>query len=156
MNYNMTGDEIYQPDPGAEVKENDVVQLDSDDTFLFRDLDDPLDEGGYAPPEYAPEVYRNGVLDGEQGLGESLDERLAEEVPDRGVPEDDGLGDASDTDGELVDDEVGGVRAGRLVAPGEGSHDESDGMIASDVGIDGAAASAEEAAVHVIPDPDEY
>ncbi len=156
MNDDMTGDEVYQPDPGADVQEDDVVQLDSGDTFLFRDLDDPLDEGGYAPPEYAPEVYRHGVVDGEQGQGESLDERLAEEVPDQGVPEGDGLGDTWDTDGELLDDEVGGARAGRLVAPGEGSHDESDGMIASDVGIDGAAASAEEAAVHLIPEPDEY
>jgi hypothetical protein len=31
----------------------------------------------------------------------------------------DGLGDTSDTDGELLDDEVGNFRAGRLVA-GEG------------------------------------
>ncbi len=60
------------------------------------------------------------------------------------------MGDVSDTDGEALDDEVGIGRAGRLVAPGEGSHDERDGMIASDKGIDGAAASAEEAAMHVV------
>jgi hypothetical protein len=46
---------------------------------------------------------------------------------------------------------VGDRRAGRLVAPDEGVDvdDESD-LLASDVGIDGSAASAEEAAVHVI------
>ncbi|MDT5107333.1 MAG: hypothetical protein QOI25_4846 [Mycobacterium sp.] len=51
------------------------------------------------------------------------------------------------------DDEVGDRRAGRLVAPDEGVDvdDESD-LLASDVGIDGSAASAEEAAVHVIDD----
>ena len=37
--------------------------------------------------------------------------------------------------------------------PDEGAHEDTEGgMIGTDVGIDGAAASAEEAAVHVIPD----
>jgi hypothetical protein len=40
------------------------------------------------------------------------------------------------------------------VAPDEGAHedDESD-LIAGDVGIDGGAASAEEAAMHVVDEP---
>jgi hypothetical protein len=70
-----------------------------------------------------------------------------------GVPEGDGIGDICGTDGEPIDDEVGDERAGRLVAPDEGSHEntESD-LFASDIGLDGAGASAEEAAMHVIPD----
>jgi hypothetical protein len=63
----------------------------------------------------------------------------------------DGLGDAADTDGEPWDDEVGDVRAGRLVASDEGFGEDTDEeLYASDAGIDGGAASAEEAAVHVI------
>jgi hypothetical protein len=55
---------------------------------------------------------------------------------------------------EYVDGpEVGGNRAGRLVAPDEGSHfDLEEELIAADVGIDAGAASAEEAAIHVVDD----
>ena len=46
-------------------------------------------------------------------------------------------------------------RAGRLVAEDEGAHaDDEEDLIARDVGIDGGAASAEEAAVHVVEDDD--
>jgi hypothetical protein len=69
--------------------------------------------------------------------------------------EGDGLGDASDTDGELLDDEVGDARAGRLVDAGDGgTADDDDELYAVDEGIDGAAASAEEAAVHVVRERD--
>ncbi|MDX3224979.1 DUF5709 domain-containing protein [Streptomyces sp. ME19-01-6] len=148
------GDEVYQPD-GSEVQD-DVGLLDASDTLDYRGGDQALDEG-YSPPERPWAVEHTGVTAAEQQRGESLDERLAEEVPDIGVPEGDGIGDTSDTDGELIDDEVGGERAGRLVAPDEGAHEntESD-LIASDIGLDGAAASAEEAAIHLIPDSETY
>ena len=57
-------------------------------------------------------------------------------------------------DGLLLDDGPD-PRAGRLVAEDEGAHpdDEAD-LVARDVGIDGGAASAEEAAVHVVEDDD--
>ncbi|MFC9679484.1 DUF5709 domain-containing protein, partial [Streptomyces sp. NPDC056948] len=75
----------------------------------------------------------------------------AEELPDAAAPDGDGLGDCQGTDGELLDNEVGDARSGRLVAPDEGAHeDEESALVAMDVGIDGAAASAEEAAVHVV------
>ena len=91
-----------------------------------------------------------GTTEAEESAGESLDGRLARELPDRIEDEGDGLGDTSDTDGELIDDEVGTVRAGRLVAGGGGWDDLEPELYAVDAGIDSAAASAEEAAVHVV------
>ena len=80
----------------------------------------------------------------------SLDERLAEEVPDIAYDPD------SDDDADYPSsDEVGGPRAGRLVGPDEGvMSDDDEQMLGTDVGIDGAGASAEEAAVHVITPED--
>ncbi|MFB0619585.1 DUF5709 domain-containing protein [Streptomyces sp. AGS-58] len=154
MTDELMGDEVYQPN-GAEVQD-DAGLLDASDTLDYRSGTEALDEG-YSPPERPWGVEHTGVTASEQQRGETLDERLAEELPDIGVPEGDGIGDTWDTDGELIDYEVGDERAGRLVAPDEGSHEntESD-LFASDVGLDGAGASAEEAAMFVIPGPDEY
>jgi hypothetical protein len=148
------GDDVYQPD-GSEVQD-DAGLLDASDTLDYRGGDEALDEG-YSPPERPWAVEHTGVTASERQRGESLDERLSEEVPDIGDPQGDGIGDTWDTDGELIDEEVGGERAGRLVAPDEGSHEntESD-LFASDRGLDGAGASAEEAAMHVIPDSETY
>ena len=45
-------------------------------------------------------------------------------------------------------------RSGRLVAPDEGAHSDAESdAVARDVGIDGGAAGAEEAAVHVTDGP---
>ncbi len=132
------GDDVYQPDPTDQAE---VDQLDDSDT-LIDGVGDPLDEG-YSPPE-RPMGLRDP---------ETLGERLADEVPDFGSADADwdGLGDTADTDGELLDDQVGGSRAGRLVAPDEGfGEDRESDMVARDVGIDGAGASAEEAAMHVV------
>jgi Family of unknown function (DUF5709) len=148
------GDEVYQPD-GSEVQD-DAGLLDASDTLDYRAGEEALDEG-YSPPERPWAVEHTGVTAAEGLRGETLDERLAEEVPDIGVPEGDGLGDAWDTDGELLDDEVGDGRAGRLLAPDEGAHEVTDSdLFASDRGLDGAGASAEEAAMHVIPEPDDF
>jgi hypothetical protein len=47
--------------------------------------------------------------------------------------------------------ESGDERAGRLVEPDEGVRTDTDGeLTADDVGVDGAGAGAEEAAVHVV------
>lgn len=125
-------------------------QLDAEDTLEYGSPEDPLDEG-YSPPERRWATDDWGTTPREERTGESLDQRLAREQPDRTVDDGDGLGDESDTDGELIDDEVGDLRAGRLVE-GDGGDDE---LHATDVGVDGAGASAEEAAVHVVPDEDE-
>ncbi|MFF7140530.1 MULTISPECIES: DUF5709 domain-containing protein [Streptomyces] len=142
------GDEVYQPD-GSEVQD-DAGLLDAEDTLLSDGVGDPLDRG-WSPPERPWAVEHEGVTAAEGHLGETLDQRLAEELPDITAPDGDDIGDRSDGDGEPLDNEVGDARSGRLVAPDEGTHDdEENGLIATDVGIDGAAASAEEAAVHIV------
>ncbi|MHA6764191.1 DUF5709 domain-containing protein [Streptacidiphilus sp. PAMC 29251] len=152
MSDETMGDDVYQPDPGADQIDDSGV-LDPEDTLLDRGVDEALDEG-YSPPERPLGAEHYGITADEQRRGESLDQRLAEEVPDNDPGDGDDLGDSSDTDGELRDGEVGDARSGRLVAPGEGAHDEHDGMVGSDVGIDGSAASAEEAAMHITDDPE--
>lgn len=77
--------------------------------------------------------------------------RLSRELPDVMVGVGDGLGDASDTDGELYDSEVGHARSGRL-AEYDGTFDDLRLLVAVDVGVDGGSASAEEAAVHIVSD----
>ena len=142
------GDDVYQPD-GSEVQD-DAGLLDAEDTLESDGVSNPL-EGGWSPPERPWAVEHVGVTAAEGHDGETLDQRLAEEVPDITVPDGDGIGDWPDGDGEPLDDEVGDARSGRLVAPDEGAHeDEENGLVATDVGIDGAAASAEEAAVHIV------
>ena len=57
-------------------------------------------------------------------------------------------------DGLLLDDGPD-PRAGRLVAPDEGSHPVSvTDLLARDEGIDGGGATAEEAAMHVVEEDD--
>ncbi|GHD32128.1 DUF5709 domain-containing protein [Streptomyces galbus] len=142
------GDDVYQPD--ASDIQDDSGLLDEEDTLEDDDVDNPLDRG-WSPPEKPWAVEHDGVTAAERLHGETLEQRLAEELPDLAVPDGDGLGDSEDTDGELLDEEVGAVRSGRLVAPDEGVHeDEESALVATDVGIDGAAASAEEAAMHIV------
>ncbi|MEU1516456.1 DUF5709 domain-containing protein [Streptomyces sp. NPDC005811] len=142
------GDDVYQPD-ASDIQEDSGL-LDAEDTLVDDGVSDPLDRG-WSPPERPWAVEHKGVTAAERRQGETLDERLAEELPDLPVPDGDGLGDCDGTDGELLDNEVGADRSGRLVAPDEGAHeDEESAMVASDVGIDGAAASAEEAAMHIV------
>ncbi|MGW7069197.1 DUF5709 domain-containing protein [Streptomyces sp. NPDC054855] len=152
------GDEVYQPD-AEEVREDEGI-LDAEDTLSDRGTD-PYDEG-WSPPERPLGVGHTGTTAQEQQEGESLAERLSEERPDPAleVPdpaeEDDGIGDTTGTDGEPIEDaQVGDARAGRLFAPDDGASvdaedDAEQDMIGEDMGIDGGAASAEEAAVHII------
>ncbi len=133
----------------------DQDQLQSDSNLEDRGVADALDEG-YSPPE-KPSVLLK------EGAHETLDERLAEEIPEpdpyaEPEAETDNLTEQADfiADGEsdFVDDgEVGDVRAGRLIDPNQGIGPDVDNqLIGEDAGIDAGAASAEEAAVHIVPD----
>jgi hypothetical protein len=139
-------DDVYQPDEDEQREDTGV--LDVSDTLDDRGVDDPLDEG-YSPPERPWAVEHDGVTDAEQRRGETLDQRLAEEVPDPSSR-------PPRPEAHWDRDEVGDARTGRLIAPDEGAHGVTeDDLTATDVGIDGAAASAEEAAMHTV-DEDEY
>jgi hypothetical protein len=51
--------------------------------------------------------------------------------------------------------EVGRLRAGRLIAPDRGFGEDTEAeLVAEDVGISGGAASAEEAAIHIVDNGD--
>lgn len=119
-------------------------QLQPEDTLDDRGVDDVLDEG-YSPPEREPDHLRHP-----EG-GETIEERLDEEQPEVWA------GDQERADADVVDGDVGGEigheRTGRLMAPDEGAHEDTEqAMVAEDEGIDGAGASAEEAAMHTIED----
>lgn len=118
--------------------------------------DDELDldpDEGYSPPERPLGVSAWGVTAFEASTHEDLAHRLAREEPEVGDAEyGDGIGDVSDTDGEPIDDQVGDARAGRVVLSDLDVADPRSDFQAHDVGIDGAGASAEEAAVHVVPE----
>ena len=144
------------PDPQEQLD-----QEQASDSLVDRGVDDVLDEG-YSPPERYSSAERFGNTAEEMREGESFEERLRQEVPDDQVS----FGDADEipdpdrdpleidpADDFLGDREVGGDRSGRLVDPNEGiGEDDEKDLVGDDVGIDGAAASAEEAAVHIIDD----
>ena len=119
------------------------------------DVEDELDRG-YSPPEKWSVAEGFGNTPYEEATGESLDQRIAQEEPEADPYEEAERGEDPDED-EVdleADGEVGDRRAGRLVDPDEGLGEDTEGdLVGDDVGIDGAAASAEEAAVHVVPEP---
>lgn len=109
------------------------VQLDPEETLEGEPTTDPLD-AGYVPPDRPFAVDDRATTAAGQRDGDSLDERLAREEPDLA-----GEGPADTAD----------PRSGRLVADEEGAGPDTEAdLVGHDVGIDGGAASAEEAAVH--------
>ncbi|HOA88121.1 MAG TPA: DUF5709 domain-containing protein [Propioniciclava tarda] len=114
-----------------------VEQLQPDDTLIDRGVDDVLDEGYTTPENWSP-LQGYGNTPAEMRQRETIDMRTAQEEPE--VVRATG---PWNPDGESR--EVGGRRAGRIVDARVGG--EAFGM---DVGIDGGAASAEEAAMHII------
>jgi hypothetical protein len=126
------GDEVYA------AGDDDAEFLDQAETLTGEgaETDEPLDTS-YSPPDFSPVATRYGNTAAEQAEGESLDQRLAQEIPDV-TPED-------------ITDEAPDPRAGRLIAPDEGAHEDTESdAIAFDAGKAGSAATAEEAAMHVV------
>lgn len=130
-----------RPDPELDA-EGDTNQLSNDDTLMpYPGREEPLDQG-YSPPE-RDRTGRWGETQWEQEHDEPMDRRLAAEEPEvweDGAPRPDS------------------TRAGRLVADDDAEPTEEGGArdnstYGEDVGIDGAAASAEEAAVHWTEEP---
>ena len=107
-------------------------QLQPEDTLDDRGVDDILDEG-ISPPERP------------RGVTAKEEPEVWEEAE-------------AEADADILDGPVGGEvgvrRAGRLTSPDQGmGPDDEATMIGHDEGIDGAGASAEEAAMHII-DPE--
>lgn len=123
------------PETGAE---GDTDQLPLEDTLMDRGVDDLLDEG-YSPPDRA-RTNRFGETAWEEAHGETLDQRLREEEPE--------IWEAPERGARQPD------RAGRLVQDDDAldGHRRNDSF-AHDVGVAGGAASAEEAAMHIIKQP---
>ena len=146
--------EIY-----GDMSVDDEDQLQPGDTLDDGDLEDVLDRG-YSPPDRAPKGYEDYPTEAERLQGESLDEKLAEEEPE---PDPYAEAEAEDTtdreDENALDEELGldeaDARTGRLVQPDQGLGEDRDKQdVALDVGIDGAGASAEEAAMHFTRAPE--
>ena len=140
----------------------DYEVLDANDTLDGRPGDDPLDRGVVAPDRWS--AGTRYALEGEEN-SESLDELLSEEEPDENVDDEESW-DENETDADvtrLERDDDPDPRAGRLAATEADVYGEDDDvpaiqdgeLLASDTGIDGGAATAEEAAVHVIDDLDD-
>lgn len=131
-------------------------QLQPQDTLVDRGVTDALDEG-FSPAERP--VGTDALIP-----SGDLDHLLAQEEPDPAarinVPLDEAelrRSDAAEQEAEFPrHEEVGRDRAGRLVAPDRGLGEDTEAeLIATDLGICGGAASAEEAAVHVIENADQ-
>ena len=109
------------------------------------DVKDELDRG-YSPPERYSAGQGYGNTPWEEEHRETIDQRIVQEEPDPDP--------YAETDDDFIDDgEVGNRRAGRLVDPDRGLGEDTEAdLVGEDVGIDGAAASAEEAAMHIVED----
>ena len=135
----MSDDDGFVPDESVRLD-----QLQPDDSLVDRGVDDVLDEGFTTPERWSP-AQGFGSTAAEMRRGETLEQRVAQEevAPVRlegpWNPEDEPR-------------EVGRKRAGRLVDGRDGGGRRA-ANVGFDVGIDGGAASAEEAAMHII---DEY
>ncbi|MFI9063572.1 DUF5709 domain-containing protein [Streptomyces sp. NPDC053429] len=131
------GDEVYQPQNGDQRAE---YQPDMENALDEPDADQRLDEG-YDTPDRPRAVSRYGTTAAEQRQGESLDQRLAQETPDVGQ---------NGRDTGPHPEPLPGDTVGRL-APVEDNHPQrAFDVLAHDVGTDGGAESAEEAAMHVV------
>jgi len=118
-------DQPEAPDLGS------AIQLETAESLVGPPGDTDALDAGYSPPDRPYALDDDELTVAGQREGETLDERLAREVPEE-VPVD-------------LD------RAGRLADPEQfGAMERSDSIEGQDVGIDGGAASAEEAAVHIV------
>lgn len=120
-------------------------QTPAEDMLVDRGVDDLLDEG-YSPPERMPATHSETAA--EMHEGETLDDRLVQEEPEPDAYE---VAASEDPTATWAAGSDADPRAGRLVAPDEGAHTDAEkDEVAFDAGIDGGAASAEEAAMHVV------
>ena len=129
---------------------DDEDQLQPGDSLGDSDLTDVLDRG-YSAPEHWSVAQGFGNTHREEAEGETLAQRMRQEDP-----EPDPYAETDDEPDEAdPDPEIGDRRAGRLVESEQAESGFHQDLFGTEVGIDGAGASAEEAAMHVIPDEDD-
>ena len=138
--------ELTNTDDGPDT----IDQLPQDETLIDRGVDHALD-AGYVPPDKWSPGMGYGNTPAEERQGETLEMRVAQEEPESAGP------DETPWNPDDEPREVGSVRAGRLVDAnhGEAGADTTSEAVAFAVGIDGGAASAEEAAMHIIESQDD-
>lgn len=136
-------------DPTTALEDDGV--LDASDTLESGPVTDPLDTG-VAAADHWYGANRFGTTAAEERAGETLDQLLAQEEPD--------IDPYAESDGDDEDEILrrgyeSEPRAGRLVDYDNGSSSDGEAeLVAWDAGVDGGGASAEEAAMHLVDDPD--
>ncbi|MDM7832133.1 DUF5709 domain-containing protein [Cellulomonas edaphi] len=116
--------------------EGDTDQLPREDTLVDRGVDDLLDEG-YSPPE-RDRATHYGETAWEESHRETIDQRAAQEEPEVWEQR------------PRVSGEREELRAGRLVEDDGAVEAGGTDAFAIDAGVSGGAASAEEAAIHLV------
>ncbi|MEO7587659.1 MAG: DUF5709 domain-containing protein [Arachnia sp.] len=119
-------------------------QIQEADSLIDRGVEDVLDEG-YTAPEQWSAAQGFGNTPEEMRQGETINQRVKQEEPEKKPAE-------VEWNASGEDREVGRERAGRLMhVQGPGG----EAILGSDVGFSGGAASAEEAAMHIISEDDD-
>ncbi|MFD9376863.1 DUF5709 domain-containing protein [Streptomyces sp. NPDC059999] len=131
---NGQGDDVYQPQDTDQTSEG---QPDMENALDEPNADLGLDEGYRTAADRPSVVTRHGTTGREQSEGQSLEERLAQEVPE--------IGDAPRAPFLLDEDGIG-----RLVSVTEAGSRRNTDVMGFDAGDDAGEESAEEAAMHVV------
>lgn len=133
----MTDRHSGEHDPGSRFEDEGIPDL-QDGTPEQQEASDP--QQAPLPHDQPTAVLDFGTTAEEQRRGETLDMRVAREVPD--VPDAGGNPDATYPDHP--------DRVGRIVQPDQGSRDDTEpDAVADEVGADGGGYLPEERAMHV-------
>ncbi|MBT0994352.1 hypothetical protein KIN34_08645 [Cellulomonas sp. DKR-3] len=123
----------FDPAMGSD---GETDQLPREDTLIDRGVDDLLDEG-YSPPERDTRTHY-GETPWEEKHRETIDQRERQEEPEVWEQRPRVAGDREED------------RAGRLVADDSATDSGGNDEFAVDAGVSGGAATAEEAAMHLV------
>jgi hypothetical protein len=162
------------PKPVSDPASDGLPEYADDDSQAWDEVDSPRIADGRDPAPLPPDredgpvaMDEYGTTPEEQRRGEPMDLRLSREEPEvtadpaaEPAPEPDDLPPLDEppveprTDSQVsMYDRPDDYRVGRLVAPDEGAHgDEESDEIAYDAGAAGGGASAEELAMHPVPE----
>ena len=140
------------PDPADPFEEEGLASPDPEDGA--KRITGDTQEEIAVPAERPIAVDDYGTTPLEESLGEPLDGRLAREEPDllqRAATTD--ADESPDADQPYPEDHE--ERVGRIVETDEGAREDTEpDAVAYDVGTDQGGFSAEERAMHIVPDPE--